>query len=316
MKFGDLLVLGLNPAWQRLFLLDQFKLGAVHRLPQAIEFASGKGVNLCRVLQRLGSESLCVQFVGGVNGDRLLAELDSVGVFHVSIPTQGQTRICTTLSTAEGESTELIEPSQRLTQSENQSFMDAVRPLLNTATRIAVCGTAPQGFHWDMLCALPIQGKRVYVDAWTGVEAWLGQRVELLKVNAEELAKLLGYDSAPEVIDVFSLAKQAMERFAPHTMVVTQGSRRVLVFTADRLLSLCPPRATPFVNAIGAGDSFLAGWIHADEKGLSLESRLARAVAVSVVRCEVELPWSFDIEKMARLEIELKGRIEELAWNF
>jgi len=54
-KFKDMartLVLGLNPAWQRLFTLDSLIPGEVHRLGVPLEYPSGKGVNCARVLRK------------------------------------------------------------------------------------------------------------------------------------------------------------------------------------------------------------------------------------------------------------------------
>lgn len=312
---ADLLVLGLNPAWQRLFLLDELVPGRVHRLPCAQEFASGKGINFSRVFSRLGHAAHGLQFAGGSNGARILQELEAADVEQSTVSIRGETRICTTYASAAGESTELIEPSPVLHGEEGARFWAALQPLWDAFDRIVLCGTAPTGFDWTKLCSADIRQKVVYLDAWTGVEPWLEQGVELLKVNGEELGKLLGMDADPECLDVFALGKQAMARFALRNLVVTQGARRVLVFHQEMVYTLCPPRATPFVNAIGAGDAFLAGWIAADLEGLNLVGKLVRAVAVSVARCEVDLPWNLSLPRVARIESECLPCVEEIPWN-
>jgi len=312
MSTSPLLILGLNPAWQRLFVMDRLLPGAVHRLPKGIEFASGKGINLARMLALQGESSVLLQFAGGRLGDSVVAELDRVGLFHATIRTEGETRICTTLTEAEGCSTELIEPSQKLTKAELDEFFLALEPLWLESSHIAICGTAPLGFAWDRLCVQSIAGHSLYLDAWTGVEPWLAQGPRLLKVNAEELAKLLGHNYDCECLDVHALGKELLARWPVQTLVVTQGSRRVLAFQKQGVISLCPPRPRKFVNAIGAGDSFLAGWISADRAGFDWRGCLARAVAISAVRCEAELPWELDVAQVAVVEMESLGRIQEL----
>jgi len=311
-----LLILGLNPAWQKLFILDKLVPGAVHRLAPGREFASGKGINMGRVLAKLGCPSHLVQFAGGYTGERLLAEINSAKIAHTTVVTKAATRICTTLSDHTGESTELIEPSPELVAGEVDSLFQKMLPLWTAASRVALCGTAPTGFDWTRLGLLKREKRFLYLDAWTGIDPWLVQGVRLLKVNAEELARLLGVASGGGVVDLFALAKVALERFPIETLVVTQGSRRVLVFRKERVLSLNPPKARNFVNAIGAGDSFLAGWIAADSVGLSVEGCLARAVAVSSVRCEAELPWELDLERVHVVERQSLERIGELPWNY
>jgi len=312
MQTTPILILGLNPAWQRLFVLDRLQPGAVHRLPLAKQFASGKGVNLARMLAVQGESSLLVQFAGGPLGDQVMAELDRVGLFHATIRTQGNTRICTTLSEAEGCSTELIEPSQHLLNSEIEDFFAVMEPLWLEAEQLVLCGTAPQGFPWERLCALSITGHKVYLDAWTGIQPWLAQGVHLLKVNGDELSLLLGRGAECECQDIYALGKELRSRWPVSILVVTQGARRVLAFTDQGVLSLCPPRPRKFVNAIGAGDSFLAGWIAADRAGCDVRECLARAVAVSSVRCEVELPWDLDLPQVALVEAQVRTLIQEI----
>ena len=67
----EVLILGLNPAWQRLFFLDKFTPGTVHRIPKVEEYASGKGINCGRVLQLLGGAPLLMHFLGANFGSRI-----------------------------------------------------------------------------------------------------------------------------------------------------------------------------------------------------------------------------------------------------
>ena len=53
---SESLILGLNPTWQRLFFVDEFKPGEVNRIARVEEFTSGKGINCARILKMLGGE--------------------------------------------------------------------------------------------------------------------------------------------------------------------------------------------------------------------------------------------------------------------
>ena len=68
---------------------------------------------------------------------------------------------------------------------------------------------------------------------------------------------------------------------------------------------LLQPPAIELKNDIGAGDSFFAGWLYADGKGLEFEESLVKATAVAVARCEVERPWNLRLERIEELEQEL-----------
>ena len=75
----ETLILGLNPAWQRLFFLDKFTLGEVHRIAKVEEYASGKGINCGRVLRHLGGTPVLMHFLGADNGSRIFDELSADG---------------------------------------------------------------------------------------------------------------------------------------------------------------------------------------------------------------------------------------------
>lgn len=315
MSVEPLLVFGLNPAWQRLFILDRITLGGVHRLPIPQEFASGKGINFSRVYQKLGGTTHGIQFLAGKNGSLIQHELAKAKLATSDILLSGETRICTTYSTEEGNSTEFIEVSPSVNLSEMRQFLAVLEGKWNAHSSVVLCGTAPAGFDWSKLCSYSLEGKRVFLDAWTGVGPWLVQGVELLKVNAQELAALLGLAGNEEVLDVFALGKAALAQFKIRHLVVTQGARRVVVFHSQGFLTLCPPRATPFVNAIGAGDAFMAGWVYAVLQGKSMRDALVQAVAVSVARCQVALPWELDLQQVKVLEKECETRVEESLWN-
>lgn len=95
----ELLVLGLNPAWQRLFSIPHALVpGEVHRLPAVVEYASGKGINAARVLQTLGVRPVVAHFLGGATGDAIAAECARIDLAQLVAPVAEPTRICTTLA--------------------------------------------------------------------------------------------------------------------------------------------------------------------------------------------------------------------------
>ncbi|MBK7767684.1 MAG: hypothetical protein IPI44_17450 [Sulfuritalea sp.] len=64
--------IGLSPGFQRSVVIDSSVPGEVNRLTSVIVDAAGKGVNVCRGLQRLGIEAFCLA-QGGSNADELMS---------------------------------------------------------------------------------------------------------------------------------------------------------------------------------------------------------------------------------------------------
>ena len=308
----ETLILGLNPAWQRLFFVDKFTLGEVHRVSKVEEYASGKGINCGRVLQLLGGSPLMMHFLGSEYGPRIFDEISACGINQAPVWIKEPTRICTTI-VSEGNSTELIEPSPIITPSENDDFIQSLNEYWNSTQSVALCGTFPQGFDVTLINNLDFAGKKIYIDAIENVDAWLAKGVELLKINLQEYCKLLSRLGIPQVMSSPQFWKMTatavLERLPIKNLVVTDEESPVHAF---RLVEkkfqelILQPTAIEVQNNVGAGDSFFAGWLYADSMGLDFEECLVKSTAVAVARCEVEKPWMLSLERIAELEAELK----------
>ncbi len=312
------LILGLNPAWQRLFMIDgEFKLGEVHRLPKPVEYASGKGINCARVLQKLGGKPVLSHFLGDEYGEKIFDAMAENEIEQLPVWIKQPNRICTTL-VADSGTTELIEQSPELSEKEMEDFNVSLEDIWDRVPRIAVCGTQPKGFKMESLLKLDFEGKRLFVDAVKNISSLLEKGVELLKLNMDEYCELLQQYSIPLVTSSPQFwkmsAKMLLDVLPIHYLVVTAEENPVRVFykVESKLLSLTvTPPTIETVNCIGAGDTFLAGWIAADSAGLSVEECLAKATAVSVARCEVEQPWDIDLARVEALEKDLLTQIED-----
>jgi fructose-1-phosphate kinase PfkB-like protein len=314
----EILILGLNPAWQRLFFLDKFTPGEVHRVSNVEEYASGKGVNCARVLQHLGGVPLLMHFLGSEHGSRIFDELSGCGVQQAPVWIKEPTRICTTIVSG-GDTTELIEPSPVLSENENQDFLQTLNEHWTSTQNVALCGSFPHAFDVNLINSVDFSGKRVFVDAIEGIDAWLEKGVELLKINMQEYCKLLTRLGIPQVTSSPQFWKMTatavLERLPIKNLVVTNEDAPVRAFRFVEKkfqgLQLQPPTIT-IKNDIGAGDSFFAAWLYADGEGLGFEECLVKSTAVAVARCEVDKPWNLDLKRVAELEAEFKDSIEKL----
>lgn len=314
----ETLILGLNPAWQRLFFLDKFTPGEVHRISKVEEYASGKGINCGRVLQVLGGNPLMMHFLGGANGSRIFDELSACGINQAPVWIHDPTRVCTTI-VCDGDTTELIEPSPVLTEAENNDFIQTLNNYWHSTQCVALCGSFPQSFNVELINSVDFTGKRVFIDAINNIDAWLEKGVELLKINNLEYGKLLDRLGIPQVKSSPQFWKMTatavLERLPIKHLVITAEDAPVRAFRFVEKkfqgLQLQPPEIQ-VKNDIGAGDSFLSGWLYADAEGMDFEQCLVKATAVSVARCEVDRPWNLSLERVAELEAELLPNVEKL----
>ena len=75
-----ILVAGLTPALQQIYLFDHFRSGDVNRAVEHLRCASGKVLNVGVALHLFGCESRVLSVVGNSNRDAIDAELTNLGM--------------------------------------------------------------------------------------------------------------------------------------------------------------------------------------------------------------------------------------------
>src|SRR5215212_1430068 len=114
-----ILCIGTTPTLQRTMTFARLTIDEVNRAAETHEHASGKAVNVARVLHTLGLPTLVTGFAGGRRGDAFREDLTRSNVPHDFTATQSETRLCTTLiDRTTNQVTELVEESPAATPQE------------------------------------------------------------------------------------------------------------------------------------------------------------------------------------------------------
>ena len=58
----------LNPSIDFIVRIDSVKIGSVNRMDSDDKFVGGKGINVSRILKRLGQDNTATGFIGGFTG--------------------------------------------------------------------------------------------------------------------------------------------------------------------------------------------------------------------------------------------------------
>jgi fructose-1-phosphate kinase PfkB-like protein len=295
------LVVGPNPAWQKILVFGSLQPGQVNRASQSFSLASGKGINAAKVLRRLGHEVTVLQILGGINGRRCLEACERLGLksLHVEVPEE--TRQCVTLADGRGETTELIEPF-RLAAPVAARLLELLPADAEAFEAVAFCGTVPSGAGDDLYAAVMerLRPRVGVMDAWQGLspEAFARgdrfARIFCAKVNQSEYAEL-------------------EKRFGPAGMggtpfLVTAGEGEARVLRSGGVEArLRPPRLERVANAIGAGDAATGGLVHWLLQGLPPAEAFRHALAIGSASCLKFLPGDYaegDYQRLlARTEI-------------
>ena len=222
----------------------------------------GKGINVAKMLRRLGAPVTALCFAGGAAGEECRAWLRAQGFAFEAFATAGATRTGLVVRAPDRPETTFLGPDGAPDAAAWRSAADYLDA--GPADRaLALCGSVPgwaepgaRLFH-EALDRWLARGQPLFVDAYGPPLAWLVERpVALVKINADELRALLGADAI--AADTAANLRLASDRWPVQTWIVTDGPRPVwLAARGETPISLTPPPIRE-VSPTGSGDVLLA----------------------------------------------------------
>ncbi|KAJ3255784.1 hypothetical protein HK103_006042 [Boothiomyces macroporosus] len=232
----EILVVGLNPAFQSTLHLDNFRPGHVNRAARKCNSIGGKGQNFAIACSQYGETDkiTVLQMTGGMTGSYIVSYLDELSIEHITIPISKTTRTCTTvLDKKTGSMTELIEPAGRIEIKERQILEETIKKIVPNSKRlegIALCGTLPPGLSgstYSLIAQLKPDDCVVLLDAYQNIECLNTRKVNILKINSEESRKLVG---AHEDMDLVDVAKTILQQYQLRILAITDGPSTAYLF--------------------------------------------------------------------------------------
>jgi len=257
----------LNPCWDRTLEVAGLEVGKHQRGRLLSLQAAGKAVNVARLLDALGTPSVLTGFVGADDRDRFAASFGKGSVRLELFEAEGRTRENVTLVDPERSvDTHVRDAGVPLGEEDLARLTKKLRILAGKETYVLFTGSLTPGMEADtfagLLKACCEQGARVAVDSsGPGLEAVRNVKdLWLVKPNREELADLAG-----AAVDTDEAVRDAAERLRKRIdeVAVTLGPEGAMLFARDGAWRAQPHLDTDAViNTVGAGDAFLAGYVH------------------------------------------------------
>lgn len=275
-----------NPSLDYIVSMNGFEMGMTNRTTGEQIFPGGKGINVSIVLTNLGIENTALGFTAGFTGEKIEKETQKMGLRTDFIPVNnGFSRINVKLKDYDG--TEINGMGPDLTQ-EDVEKLYAQLDRLQEGDALVLAGSIPKclpdSIYSDIMARLKERGILFVVDATKDLLLnVLEYRPFLIKPNNHELGEIYGVELKTRE-EVVPYARKLQEKGARNVLVSMSGQGAVLVDEKGEVHALPAPKGT-LVNAVGAGDSmvagFLAGWTekrnyeHAFRMGLSTGSASA-----------------------------------------
>ncbi len=269
-----------NPAMDYIVSVNDFSLGKTNRTNEETLFPGGKGINVSLVLRNLGLESTALGFIAGFTGKEIQNRLEDRGCAANFIEiSNGYSRINVKLKNVEG--TEINGQGPEIGMEHIMMLFEQLDRLKKNDILVlagSIPNSIPDSIYREIMVRLEKKEILIVVDATKDLLLnVLPMKPFLIKPNNHELGDMFGVAIHTKE-DVLKYAKKLQEKGARNVLVSMAGEGAVLLDEEKNAYQLQAPRGT-LVNAVGAGDSmvagFLAGWLK--EKDYEKAFRMAVA---------------------------------------
>ncbi|MBK5206892.1 MAG: 1-phosphofructokinase family hexose kinase [Polaromonas sp.] len=278
----DILTITMNPALDVATSTDTVTDTHKLRCTAPLRYPGGGGINVARVVQRLGADCVALYPVGGAHGQQLRQLLDQEQVRSSCIEIAGETRESFSVrETSSGREFRFVLPGPTLTPPEWQACLDRFAGLDTPPRYLVASGSLPPGVPTDFYARLArlanARGTQVVLDtSRPALAAALKEGVYLVKPSLRELRELTGKPLTDEA-QWRDAAQQLVASGQAQVVALSLGEQGALLVTATTTWR-GPALPLQVHSATGAGDSFVGAMVWA----LSRQTGLAEAFRYAV----------------------------------
>ena len=267
---------------ERTLEFSDWAVGRTQRAQRESFQVGGKGINVSKMLQRLGAPTTALCFTGGATGEECTQWLGRQKFASHAFPTIHSTRVGIVIRGGAPPETTFFGPDVP----PDAAAIRACAGFLDAQPRgpvLAICGSVP---GWNTPEFDPLRGAlgrwlahgHLIADTYGPPLAWFAARpLALVKINATELRTL--FPAEPASATVPALIRLAAGRWPVRRWIVTDGAAPVWFQEGKgEPVSVTPPPVRE-VSPTGSGDVLLACVLDAlFRHGATLAEAVARAL--------------------------------------
>ena len=303
----------LTPALDKTVVLPAFHVDQVNRIESLRLDPGGKGINVSKVLDALGTRSLATGILGGGTGRYIEKSLKDMGIACDFVWVEQETRTnLKVIDPVEHTNTDINEPGAPVAPAVLEAVFDKVKAAVGPGDIVVLAGKAPagagDGVFADWITRLNALGAQCYLDADAGLLIrGAAAKPALIKPNDVELGRLLGRGFT-DIADMAAAARELVKS-GIGAVVVSLGGDGALFVTRDQILRGHGLKVA-VQSTVGAGDSMMASMAHGAATGMAFRDTCALAMAVSAATVTTPGTQAADMNVVKELLKQVK--IEEL----
>lgn len=277
--------LTMNPALDVSTQTERVEPAHKLRCADALLHPGGGGINVARVMARLGADVLALYPAGGVTGQRVGELLAAEHVPAEAMPVRGETRESFTVHEhRSGSDYRFVLPGPELGEGEWQACLARAAELAGAGGLFVASGSLPPGvpadFHARLARLLAARGVRLVLDtSGAPLAAALAAGVYLIKPSLRELEELAGRPLR-EAGAQLEGCRRILRAGQAEIVALSLGADGALLVTAKEAWR-APALGVHVASTVGAGDSFVGGLVGALVRGEPPQHAFRHAMAAS-----------------------------------
>lgn len=271
----------LNPSIDRSYMVNEFEKNRVFRCTDYTKTAGGKGLNVTRVINDLGEAVISTGFLGGRNGNFIQDELDALNIKNDFIKIKGETRDCIAILGGDNSQTEILESGPEISKYELNDFLKNYDNIIKESKIICASGSLPKNTNIDMYFNLiktanKYNKKFILDTSGECLKEGIKAKPFLIKPNKEELENIISC----KINNIEGFIKEAIkiQLSGVENVLISMGGDGSILVCSHGVLRTVIPKVN-ILNPVGSGDSMVAGFAVALERGYSIEKTLMFASA-------------------------------------
>ncbi|MDX5476336.1 MAG: 1-phosphofructokinase [Bacillaceae bacterium] len=267
----------LNPSIDYVMKVDTFQEGTVNRAQEVMYYPGGKGINVSRVLNRLGVPTTALGFTAGFTGEFIKEKMLEEDIRERFVEVAGKTRINVKLK---ADSETEINGTGPIVNEEGMELFLRQFATIKEGDVVVLAGSIPatmkSTIYEDLVKKCALKNVKVVID--TGgktLKDLLTYKPFLIKPNHHELGELFGV----EIKDRNEAIKYAVDihEQGVENIIVSLAGDGALLYSSEGVYVAKAPKGE-VKNSVGAGDSLVAGFL----AGYSISGNVKEALQYGV----------------------------------
>ena len=299
-----IITLTVNPALDVYTTVEKLEPEKKLKSTPATKDPGGGGINVSRVLKRLGTEAKTIYARGGYTGNLFEKLLTEEGIHQVPVDVKNDLRQNFAVSeTSSGNLYRFGFPGAYLEPAEYDALLETIKET-EGAEYIVASGSLPPGAplnYYSQVAELAKEKSIKFIVDTSGeaLKEILNIGAYLIKPNSEELEDLAG-KKADNDEERKQLLKEVLNNYNVEVIVLSLGPKGAIMATKENVEHF-PAPYVEFVSSIGAGDSMVAGIVYSLSQGSSVKEAVLFGLACGSATIKspgTELLRIEDVEKL------------------